>query len=200
MNAHRLFNTDFPIIQAPMAGVQGSAMAIAVSNAGGLGSLPCALLSPEAIRAELSAIRAATDKPYNVNFFCHAMPAPDELQEKIWRAALAKYYKEWQIETEKPKSSGGRNPFTLETAELLADFKPPVLSFHFGLPSADLVAMVKGWGSTIISSATTVEEAVWLEANGADVIIAQGLEAGGHRGHFLSHDLTVQSGTFALLP
>jgi nitronate monooxygenase len=196
----QLLGTELPLIQAPMAGIQGSAMAIAVSNAGGLGSLPCAMLGNEALRSELAAIRAGTGKPYNVNFFAHATPAPDAAREATWREALTPYYREFGIDTASIPAGPGRNPFSAEVAELLAEFRPPVVSFHFGLPAEALLAQVRGWGSKILASATTVDEALWLEAQGVDAVIAQGLEAGGHRGHFLSHDLTKQLGTFALLP
>lgn len=191
---------EVPIVQAPMAGVQGSALAIAVSNAGGLGSLPCATLSMEAMGKELAAMRAQTTKPYNVNFFCHRPPAPNAEREAGWRAALAPYYAAYGVDAATIPSGPGRTPFSAEAADLLSEFKPPVVSFHFGLPAAELLARVKGWGAKVLSSATTVEEALWLEANGCDAIIAQGLEAGGHRGLFLSEDLTTQVGTFALLP
>lgn len=196
----QLLGTELPLIQAPMAGVQGSAMAIAASNAGALGSLPCAMLSNDAIRTEVAAIRAGTTKPYNLNFFCHQPPVPSAEREATWRAALGPYYVEFGIDPAGIAAGPGRNPFSAEIAELLAEFRPPVVSFHFGLPSAELLARVKGWGAKVLASATTVEEGRWLAANGADAVIAQGLEAGGHRGHFLSHDLTAQLGTFALLP
>jgi nitronate monooxygenase len=196
----QLLGTELPLIQAPMAGVQGSAMAIAVSNAGGLGSLPGAMLSADALRSEIAAIRAGTNRPYNVNFFCHTPPQPNAEREATWRAALAPYYAEFGIDAASIPAGPGRNPFSAEVADLLAEFKPPVVSFHFGLPSQALLAQVKGWGAKVLASATTVDEALWLEAHGADAVIAQGLEAGGHRGHFLSHDLTVQLGIFALLP
>ncbi|WPG40020.1 nitronate monooxygenase [Variovorax sp. EBFNA2] len=196
----QILGTELPLIQAPMAGVQGSAMAIAVSNAGALGSLPCAMLAPDAMRSELAAIRAGTDKPYNVNFFCHTPPVPSDAREATWRGALAPYYAEFGIDPAAIPTGPGRNPFSADVAHLLAEFKPPVVSFHFGLPPEALLAQVRGWGAKVLASATTVEEALWLEANGADAVIAQGLEAGGHRGHFLSHDLTKQLGTFALLP
>ncbi len=182
-----------------MAGVQRSALAIAVSNAGGLGSLPCALLSPTDMRAELSTIRAKTDRPFNVNFFCHAQPAPDAERDAAWRELLSPYYEEYGV-TPANTSSPGRAPFSEEAAGVLEEFKPPVVSFHFGLPSASLMARVKAMGSKILASATTVEEARWLEAHEVDAIIAQGFEAGGHRGMFLSGDITTQVGTFALLP
>ncbi|MEJ1127671.1 nitronate monooxygenase [Variovorax sp. CCNWLW225] len=196
----QLLGTELPLIQAPMAGIQGSAMAIAVSNAGGLGSLPCAMLGNDAIRTEIGAIRAGTGKPYNVNFFCHVPPQPSAESEATWRNALAPYYREHDIDAASIPAGPGRNPFSEVVAEVLAEFRPPVVSFHFGLPPEPLLAQVRGWGSKILASATTVDEALWLEAQGVDAIIAQGLEAGGHRGHFLSHDLTAQLGTFALLP
>ncbi len=200
MTIRELFGIDLPIIQAPMAGVQGSAMTIAVSNAGGLGSLPCAMLTPDALRSELQAITAQTTRPYNVNFFCHVPPVPDAAREATWRAALAPYYAEFGIDPATVPAGGGRTPFNAEAADLLEAFKPPVVSFHFGLPSPALLARVKAWGAQVLASATTVEEARWLAANGADAVIAQGLEAGGHRGIFLSDDLTTQVGTMALLP
>ena len=183
-----------------MAGVQGSQLAIAVSNAGGLGSLPAAMLSLNDLRTELARIKAGTDRPYNVNFFCHETPVPDARRDALWQQALAPCYRELGLDMGVIGAGPGRSPFSAETADVLEEFKPPVVSFHFGLPSAALLARVKSWGATVLSSATTVDEALWLEAHGADIVIAQGLEAGGHRGHFLSHDLTLQMGTFALLP
>lgn len=200
MRISEIFGTELPIIQAPMAGAQAGAMAIAVSNAGGLGSLPCALLSVEAMRKELETIKAQTGRPYNVNFFCHAPPQASAEREAAWRTALAPYYKEYGIDPASIPAGPGRAPFSAEFADALEPFRPPVVSFHFGLPSKDLLARVKGWGSKILCSATTVDEARWLEAQGVDAIIAQGVEAGGHRGMFLSEDLTTQIGTFSLLP
>jgi nitronate monooxygenase len=200
MTLRQLLGIELPIIQAPMAGVQDHALTVAVSNAGGLGSLPCAMLGADAMRRELEAIRAQTGKPFNVNFFCHAPPVPDAGREAAWRAALAPYYRQFGIDPDTIPAGPGRLPFSDEAADVLSDYKPAVVSFHFGLPSAELLARVKAWGATVLSSATTVEEGRWLEAHGADVIIAQGLEAGGHRGIFLSDDLTTQVGTFALLP
>ena len=183
-----------------MAGVQGSALAVAVSNAGGLGSLPCALLDPDALRAELAAIRVQTVKPFNVNFFCHTPPSPSAEREATWRATLAPYYEEFGLDAGAIPEASGRAPFGTEAADLLEEFRPAVVSFHFGLPSAELLARVRTWGSKILSSATTVEEARWLEARCVDAIIAQGFEAGGHRGMFLlSDDLTTQVGTLALV-
>ncbi|WP_431259318.1 NAD(P)H-dependent flavin oxidoreductase [Roseateles chitinivorans] len=192
--------TRLPLVQAPMAGVQDARLALAVSNAGGLGSLPAAMLTPEVLQKELQALRDGTDKPFNVNFFAHTPPTPDDAREASWRDRLGPYYAEFGIDPTQIKAGPGRAPFTAEIADLVEPFKPPVVSFHFGLPSAELIARVKGWGSLVLGSATTVDEARWLEAHGADGVIAQGWEAGGHRGHFLSDDLTRQPGTMALLP
>ena len=200
MKLPELLGIDLPIIQAPMAGVQGSALAVAVSNAGGLGSLPCAMLGLDAMRAEIAKIKAQTGKPFNVNFFCHAPPTPDAGREAAWRAALSPFYTKYGIDPKSIPAGPGRTPFSAEAADALSEFKPAVVSFHFGLPSKKLLARVRAWRAKVISSATTVEEALWLEAHGVDVVIAQGLEAGGHRGIFLSNDLSTQVGTFALVP
>jgi nitronate monooxygenase len=200
MNLQQLLEIPVPIIQAPMAGVQGSALTVAVCNGGGLGSLPCAMLGLDALRKELAAITAQTTRPFNVNFFCHTQPEPSVERERAWQAALTPYFAELGIDPNAIPEGPGRSPFNYEVAEVLGEFKPAVVSFHFGLPSADLLAQVRGWGAKVLSSATTVDEARWLEANGVDAIIAQGIEAGGHRGIFLTGDLNTQVGTFALVP
>ena len=201
MNAlTQLLGMALPIIQAPMAGVQAGTLAVAVSNAGGLGSLPCALLSVDGMRKELAAIAAQTDRPYNVNFFCHAEPVPDAQREAAWRTTLDPYYREFGIDPAGIPAGPGRAPFTAAAADVLAEFRPRVVSFHFGLPSEALLARVRTWNAKVLASATTVDEARWLEAQGVDAIIAQGAEAGGHRGNFLTDDLTTQVGTLALLP
>ena len=200
MTLQQLLGIELPIVQAPMAGVQGSALTVAVCEAGGLGSLPCAMLGPDAMRKELAAIRAQTRRPFNVNFFCHTPPTPSAEREAAWRGALAPYYREYGIDAAAVPAGPGRLPFASEAIDVLEEVRPAVVSFHFGLPPADLLARVKGCGAKIFSSATTVEEARWLEAQGIDAIIAQGLEAGGHRGIFLSNDLSTQVGTMALLP
>lgn len=190
-----------PVIQAPMAGVQGSALALAVCAAGGLGSLPAAMLPMDELRRELTALRAGTDRPWNVNFFAHTPPPlPDPARETAWRQRLAPYYREFGIDPEAIPAGPGRLPFNEEAAALVEEFRPPVVSFHFGLPAEHLLARVKTAGAFVMSSATTVAEARWLAAHGADAVIAQGLEAGGHRGIFLGDDLTTQVGTIALLP
>jgi nitronate monooxygenase len=198
MRIDELFGIDVPIVQAPMAGVQGSALAIAVSNAGGLGSLPAALLDPSGLRRELAVIRSATSRPCNVNFFCHSPPAQDPARETRWRALLAPWYAEYGIIPGAATPGPAREPFSAALLEVLAEFRPTVVSFHFGLPDEALLAPIRAWGARIVSSATTVEEGEWLEGRGIDAVIAQGLEAGGHRGHFLDGDLTRQMGTLAL--
>ena len=199
-NINDILGSTLPIIQAPLAGAQDSAMTIAVSQAGGLGSLPCAMLTPEALRTELKAIRTATQRPFNLNFFCHTPPEPDVARETVWRETLMPYYREFNIDPSSIAAGAGRRPFDEETAALIETFRPPVVSFHFGLPSESLLARVRSWGAKVLSSATTLAEAQWLQARGVDAVIAQGLEAGGHRGHFLDDDLTRQMGTFALVP
>ena len=195
-----LLGIDYPLVQAPMAGVQGSALAIAVCNAGGLGSLPCAMLSAAAMREELGRMAAGTAKPYNVNFFCHTPPVPDADRDAAWRAALAPYYQELGLDPAAIPAGPSRASFNDQAADILAEFKPPIVSFHFGLPARELVDRVKRWGAKVLSSATTIDEARWLETHGADAIIAQGAEAGGHRGMFLSGEVATQMGTLALLP
>lgn len=195
-----LFGIDLPIIQAPMAGAQGSAMAIAVSRAGGLGSLPCAMLSLDQARAEIGVIRQQTNRPYNVNFFCHSSPAHDAAAERAWRKVLGSHYAEFDIDPDAIPQGPGRNPFDDAFCRMVEEFKPKVVSFHFGLPEPALLKRVKAVGSVVISSATSAAEARWLEDNGADAVIAQGYEAGGHRGHFLGDNLAGQAGTMALVP
>jgi nitronate monooxygenase len=197
--AQRL-NVDRLLLQAPMAGSQGSALALAVCGAGGIGGLPAAMLTPEALAQELTTLSQGTDRPWNVNFFCHTPPVPDAAREARWREALAPFYAEAGLDIGAVPAGAGRVPFSHAVADLVEPFRPPIVSFHFGMPAPDLLARVKGWGSVVLSSATTVEEALWLEAQGVDAVIAQGSEAGGHRGMFLSDDLTTQAGTFALLP
>lgn len=200
MTLQQHLGIELPIIQAPMAGIQTSAMAIAVSNAGGLGSLPAAMLTLDVLRNELTTIRAQTDKPFNVNFFCHSPTVPDTAREAAWRDLLAPYYREHGIDANSIAQGLGRMPFNTDVCDVVEPFAPPVVSFHFGLPNAELLARVRGWGAKVLCSATTVEEGQWLQDQGVDAVIAQGLEAGGHRGHFLSDDLSRQMGTYALLP
>jgi nitronate monooxygenase len=200
MNQFLLPGLELPIIQAPMAGVQDSALALAVCNAGGLGSLPAAMLAPDELARQLGLLAAGTDRPWNVNFFAHTPPLPDPAREAAWRERLAPYYREFGVDPAAIPVGPGRQPFDVRAAELVEQFRPAVVSFHFGLPADELLARVKATGAFVMSSATTVAEARWLESWGIDAVIAQGLEAGGHRGMFLSDDLTTQVGIFALLP
>lgn len=195
-----LFGIELPILQAPMAGASGSAMAIAVANAGGLASLPCAMLNPQQIRDEVALIRKHSQAPLNLNFFCHQPPQDDPQSHVAWKEALRPYYQELGADFNAPTPVSSRAPFDLASCELVEELKPEVVSFHFGLPEAALLSRVKATGAKVISSATTVAEAVWLQANGCDAIIAMGYEAGGHRGIFLSTQLTTQVGTMALVP
>ena len=181
-----------PIIQAPMAGSQGYALAAAVCNAGGLGAIPAAMHTPESLRTEIGALRARTDKPFNINFFAHRPPADEPTALDAWHRALAPYYEELGLDTTQIPTGAGRTPFSAEFADVVEDLKPAVVSFHFGLPSDDLLKRVKTSGAQIWSSATTADEAHWLAEHGVDAIIAQGLEAGGHRGMFLNEDLQQQ--------
>ena len=194
-----------PLIQAPMAGVQDSALAVAVSRAGALGSLPAAMLDAAGLDRELQRLNQELGRnglPYCVNFFCHTPPTPDTQREAAWRQMLAPYGAQWGVDLAQPVAAPQRQPFHAELADVLAAARPPVVSFHFGLPAPDLLDRVKAWGAVVLSSATTVDEALWLQARGVDAVIAQGLEAGGHRGHFLrpDHDLGGQLPLLRLLP
>ncbi len=195
-----LFGIELPIIQAPMAGATTPEMVIATSEAGGLGSLPAALLTIEQTRASLEQIRSATSKPINVNFFVHANPAADAVAQMKWRTALAPYYVELGLDPAAPVPAAGRAPFDGDYCALVETYRPEVVSFHFGLPGPDLLGRVRHTGARIIASATTVAEARWLVERGVDAVIAMGLEAGGHRGNFLGDDMNMQVGTMALVP
>jgi nitronate monooxygenase len=196
-----LFGITLPIVQAPMAGASTPEMAIAVCEAGGLGSLPFAQYTLDQGRAALEQVRGKTERPINLNFFSHTAPKPDAEREARWRKRLSVYYREMGIdpkEAEKPYS--GRAPFDESFCLLVEEHRPEVVSFHFGLPEASLLARVKASGAKIIASATTVREAQWLEMRGIDAVIAMGSEAGGHRGNFLGENMSGQVGTFALVP
>lgn len=194
-----LLEIDVPIVQAPMAGAQAGELAAAVSAAGGLGSLPCAMLTPDGARQEVAKIRAATNRGFAMNFFCHRPPADDPAREARWRDRLAPYCRELGVEP--PAGSGAaRNPFDEAFCELVEEVRPNVVSFHFGLPGDDLLERTRRTGARILSSATTVAEARHLADKGVDAVIAQGSEAGGHRGMFLTEDVAAQVGTFALVP
>lgn len=195
-----LVGIEIPIIQAPMAGASGSDMAIAVSEAGGLGSLPCAMFDAAKAREEISVLQQCTSRPLNVNFFCHAPPKANQNRDVAWKEHLAMYYSEFDIDASIPVPTVSRAPFDATMCEIVEERKPTIVSFHFGLPERALLNRVKASGCIVLSSATTVAEARWLEDNGCDAIIAQGYEAGGHRGMFLTEDIATQPGTFALVP
>jgi len=193
-----MLGVGLPVIQAPMAGVQDEALAIAVAEAGGLGSMPCALLDPTRLEAALERF-ALLPVPINLNFFCHSMTAPDPVREQRWREALGPYYRELGVRPPEPDAAIVRRPIDQATVNVLGRFRPRIVSFHFGLPAAHLLDQIKAWGATVLASATTTAEGKWLEGHGADIVVAQGIEAGGHRGCFLSEDLAAQPSTIALV-
>jgi len=195
-----LFKTEFPIVLAPMAGVVDADLVIAAAQGGALGSLPCAMFSAEKAREQIKIIRQRVSAPINLNFFCHNAVDADAGREAIWRQRLAPYYRELGLDPAAPINVANRAPFDAAFCEVVEELKPEIVSFHFGLPEASLLKRVKAAGCIVMSSATIVKEAIWLEENGADVIIAQGAEAGGHRGMFLTENIAEQPGTFALVP
>lgn len=199
-----LLGIELPILQAPMAGPNFAALAAAVTAAGGLGALPCAMLTPADIEREWSAIRARTAGPVNLNFFAHEPAPPDAAADAAWRTRLAPHYRACGLDPASPWPGGGRAPFDETSCALVERLRPAVVSFHFGLPAPALLARVRASGARILATATSVAEARWLAARGCDAVIAQGAEAGGHRGTFLTADATLaaasQVGTFALLP
>jgi nitronate monooxygenase len=195
-----LLELEVPIVQAPMAGAMGWELAAATAQAGALGSLPCAMLSADQVREQMAKVRAHTRKPINLGFFCHVAPELNNQREARWREALAPYYRELGIDPAVPVPSSNRAAFDATFCAVVEELKPEVVSFHFGLPEPDLMQRVKAAGCIVIASATTAAEARWLEARGVDAVIAQGCEAGGHRGIFLTDDIATQAGTFALVP
>jgi len=195
-----LFKTEFPIVLAPMAGVMDAELMIAAAEGGALGSLPCAMLSVEKAREQVNIFRQRVSAPVNMNFFCHRAVDADQKSEAGWKQRLASYYEEFGVDPAGLVNAANRAPFDAVMCELIEELKPEVVSFHFGLPEQALLERVKAAGCIVMSSATIVKEAIWLEENGADVVIAQGAEAGGHRGMFLTDNIAEQPGTFALVP
>ena len=195
-----LLNIKSPIVQAPMAGANGSAMVIETCKAGGLGSLPCAMLSVEKMHAEIGIIRQQTNEPINVNFFVHKRPEVDLETDKNWLKRLSDYYSEFELDLDVVLPKATREPFGEDACAFVEKVRPEIISFHFGLPEIKFLDRVRVAGCKVISSATTVEEACWLEERGCDAIIAQGYEAGGHRAMFLSNDINTQVGTMSLVP
>lgn len=195
-----LFGVELPVIQAPMAGSTTPEMVIAVAEAGGLGSLASAQYNEAGLRAALDTVRAGTRRPINLNFFAHANPAEDPARQAAWLARLSGYYAEAGLDPAMPKTPSGRAPFDATSATVVEDYRPEIVSFHFGLPAPELLERVKRTGARVIASATTVAEARWLAERGVDAVIAMGAEAGGHRGSFLTDRMSEQVGTFALVP
>jgi nitronate monooxygenase len=195
-----LLQIEVPIIQAPMAGSATPALAAAVSNAGGLGSLGCGTMSRDVLAARAAELRGATNRPFNLNFFAHAAPRPDPETDARTRARVAPFYEELGLGAPPAAAEAPFAAFGDEILALLLDIRPAVVSFHFGLPGTDAVAALKEAGCRVLSSATTVAEARALEAAGADAVIAQGWEAGGHRGTFEVSVEDVGVGTLALVP
>jgi nitronate monooxygenase len=195
-----LVKTEHPIVLGPMAGVMDHDLAAAVAKGGGLASLPCAMLTPDKIREQVNIVRQRVSAPINLNFFCHQAVEADPAREAGWRRRLASYYQEHGLDPNATVAFANRAPFDATMCAVVEELKPEVVSFHFGLPEPGLLERVKATGAIIFSSATVVREAVWLEQHGVDVIIAQGADAGGHRGMFLTDQLAEQVGTFSLLP
>jgi nitronate monooxygenase len=191
-----LVGCEHPIVQAPMAGAGGVDLCVAAIKGGALGSLPCALLSPEQVRDQVAEVRSRGAGPVNLNFFCHKIPEP--ANDGAWRALLQPYYDEFGIE---PGNGGAlRLPFDEAMCAMVEELRPEVVSFHFGLPGPELLDRVKATDAVVIGNATSIEEALWLESRGVDAIIAQGFEAGGHTGRFLGDDPAEAMTLFALVP
>jgi len=195
-----LLAIEQPLLLAPMAGSGDAALAIAVARAGGLGAIPCASMAPATISEQVAAFRAAVTAPLNLNFFAHVPVTPDPAQTRRWRERLAPYFAEYGVDPDAAPPTGGRAPFDDALCDKVEALKPEVVSFHFGLPDAPLLRRVKATGAIVLGTATTVAEGRWLAERGCDAVIAQGYEAGGHRGNFLTHDMAAQPGTMALVP
>jgi nitronate monooxygenase len=191
-----LVGCGHPIVQAPMAAAGGVELCVAAVEGGALGSLPCALLSPDDARTQVEEVRSRVDGPLNLNFFCHKMP--DSADDAAWRALLKPYNEEFAVQ---PGNGGAiRLPFDAEMCAIVEELLPKVVSFHFGLPEQSLLDRVKAAGAVVIGNATSVDEARWLEQRGVDAIVAQGFEAGGHTGRFPGADPAEAMTLFALLP
>jgi nitronate monooxygenase len=195
-----LLGIDVPIIQAPMAGITAPPMILGVARAGGLGSLPLGMATPDDAQAALDALGDMAGAPVNLNFFCHKPEPDDPVREREWRQRLEPYFEQMGLPRPTPRTERHDSSFGRWQCELVERVRPKVVSFHFGLPDQSLMKRVRATGTKILSSATTVREARWLEAEGCDAIIAQGIEAGGHRGSFLDMDMATQLGTLALVP
>jgi len=199
-----LLGIEHPLVLAPMAGLGTVELAAAVCAGGGLGSLGCVGLQPERVMQAVDKLRSLTGKPINTNFFCHSAALADPAREANWRDRLTPYYDEFGLDLPLAIGQSEVMPFNDALCRVVEQVQPEIVSFHFGLPEPTLLARVKAAGCRVMASATTVAEARWLEARGADVIIAQGCEAGGHRGMFLAANLAEeaasQPSTLALVP
>ena len=192
-----LSGARLPLVQAPMAGAGGVALAIAAIKGGAVGSLPSAMRTPTEVVAEVAEVRAAAEGPLNLNFFCHEIP--EDVDDSAWRALLRPVYEAAGI----PAGAGGgalRQPFSPELCAAVEEVRPDLVSFHFGLPEAALLERVRQTGAKVIGNATTIAEARALADAGVDAIIAQSWEAGGHAGRFLDDPPDEQMGLIALLP
>ena len=194
-----LLGIDKPIIQAPMAGVSTPALAAAVSNAGGLGSLGVGAMNAQGARKVIRETRELTSRPFNINVFCHAPASAEPAVEKAWTEWLAPVFAQYGA-TPPAKLSEIYTSFVVDDAmlEVFVDEKPAIVSFHFGLPSKEYIDALRGAGIKLIASATNVREAQQLVTAGMDAIVAQGIEAGGHRGTFDPEARDDNLGTFAL--
>ena len=188
-----------PVVQAPMSGFTPPALAAAVCNAGALGSIGCAGQPAAALREQVATLRQATNHPFNLNFFVHAHPQDNPAATARMQARLTPYFDEFGLGPV-PEPVEPFPPFDDEQLDLILELRPRVVSFHFGLPHPTAIRRIKQAGAIILSSATTVAEARSLAADGADVIIAQGSEAGGHRGTFSGSQGAGTVGTLALVP
>jgi nitronate monooxygenase len=195
----KALNIKYPIIQAPMASAASVVLAAAVSNAGGLGSLGLSYHKLENILPDYNKIMSKTNHSVNLNFFTHKEPSTNDIKNKKFKDHITKHYKEYGID-KIPEINNTCETFNNQQLNLLLQMDPKVVSFHFGLPKAEFIKKIKEQNIYIISSATTVEEAKILENSGADAIIAQGFEAGGHRGTFHSSYKEGEIGLFSLLP
>ena len=194
-----LFGIDIPIVQAPMANSTGIEVALGVAEAGGLGALPCAVLGPEEIAAGIAEFRAKTKAPLNTNFFCHTPEPDDPDRDRAWLDHLRPYFDEAGVNPPNLPLPAGHAPFGEDECAVIETVKPEIVSFHFGVPPEPLLSRVKSAGCKVLCSATSLREAQYLAAKGVDAIIAQGAEAGGHRGMFLETEVSSQVGTFALV-
>ena len=199
-NLLAMLNIHHPIIQAPMAGVSTPALAAAVSEAGALGSIAVGTSTPQQARAAIAAVRAQTGKPFNVNVFTHAPATGDPAREAAWLAWLRPHFARFGAEPPAALSEIYRSFMADDTMfELLLAERPAVVSFHFGLPAQVHIDALKAAGIVLFTTATSLEEGLQIEAAGIDVIVAQGIEAGGHRGMFDPSVPDAALPTFALL-